>query len=110
MASAGEWRGAPVSPWPTSLLTLPALSSGLQHGCSDVGPRRHMIRSFPHNYGKRAHGARRPERGSMETPDELGTTCRDPECRKAPEVAGWCPGHAIARYKREARVTSSDDE
>jgi hypothetical protein len=38
----------------------------------------------------------------METPDELGTTCKDPECRKAPEVAGWCPGHAIARCRRQA--------
>jgi hypothetical protein len=42
----------------------------------------------------------------METPDEIGTTCREQACPKAPEVAGWCPGHAIERYKRQAvRVT-----
>lgn len=46
----------------------------------------------------------------MELPEEIGPTCKDPECWHAPVIAGWCPGHAIARYKRQALRAGKRDE
>jgi hypothetical protein len=34
--------------------------------------------------------------------DVIRPSCKDPECAEPGIVAGWCPGHVIARYRRDA--------
>ncbi|MFE0326348.1 hypothetical protein ACFW08_05990 [Streptomyces sp. NPDC058960] len=36
----------------------------------------------------------------MSAPDVIGPSCNDPQCPRPSVIAGWCPGHAIARYRR----------
>jgi hypothetical protein len=38
----------------------------------------------------------------MDTPDVIRPSCHDPECSNDGIIAGWCPGHALARYRRQA--------
>lgn len=38
----------------------------------------------------------------MRIPARLGDTCAADDCTDPAEIAGWCPAHAIARYRRQA--------
>jgi hypothetical protein len=37
--------------------------------------------------------------------DVLHPSCRDTNCTKAALIAGWCPGHAIERYRNRVKAT-----
>lgn len=34
--------------------------------------------------------------------DVIRSSCKDRECPEPGVIAGWCPGHAVARYRRFA--------
>lgn len=38
----------------------------------------------------------------MDVPDVVRPSCNDPECRQDAVISGWCPGHAVERYRRQA--------
>jgi hypothetical protein len=50
----------------------------------------------------RVWGNGRPERWGGGMDDVIRPSCKDPDCREDAAIAGWCPGHAIARYRRFA--------
>lgn len=38
----------------------------------------------------------------MVIPEVFSGPCAEDECTEPAEIAGWCPAHALARYRKQA--------